>query len=120
MTMGGTVVNDRIGLVQGDDLPFIRLQFSDGQTGAPLNLSDPEVVVHVHFRGHRQSAIRFSAVCEKVDGGTQGVVRFNFANGLLDVPPGLYEAEVEIDFEGQKQTIYDPIRFVVREPIQPA
>ena len=46
------MVNDRIGLVQGDDLPFIRLQFSDGQSGAPLNLSDPEVVVHVHFRGH--------------------------------------------------------------------
>ena len=46
------------------------------------------------------------------------MVRFNFANGLLDVPPGLYEAEVEIDFEWQKQTIYDPIRFVVREPLQ--
>jgi hypothetical protein len=113
--VGGIVVDDRIGLVQGDDLPFIRLQFSDGQSGAPLNLSDPEVVVHVHFRGHRQSAIRFSTVCEKVDGGTQGVVRFNFANGLLDVPPGLYEAEVEIDFVGQKQTIYEPVRFVVRE-----
>jgi hypothetical protein len=42
-------------------------------------------------------------------------VRFNFAPDLLDVPAGLYEAEVEIDFEGQKQTIYDPIRFVVRE-----
>ena len=26
------MVDERIGLVQGDDLPFIRLQFSDGQS----------------------------------------------------------------------------------------
>ncbi|NBT00933.1 MAG: hypothetical protein EBS61_09985 [Betaproteobacteria bacterium] len=104
------MVDERIGLVQGDDLPFIRLQFSDGQTGAALNLSDPEVIVSVRFRAHRQAEVLFSTICEKVDG-----VRFNFAPDLLDVPAGLYEAEVEIDFEGQKQTIYDPIRFVVRE-----
>jgi len=109
------MVDERIGLVQGDDLPFIRLQFSDGQTGAALNLSDPEVIVAVRFRAHRQTEVLFSTVCEKVDGGHQGVVRFNFSPDLLDVPAGLYEAEVEIDFEGQKQTIYDPIRFVVRE-----
>ena len=49
------MVDERIGLVQGDDLPFIRLQFTDGQTGAALNLSDPEVIVSVRFRAHRQA-----------------------------------------------------------------
>jgi len=42
-------------------------------------------------------------------------VRFNFPNGALDVDPGPYEGEVEIDFDGQIQTVYEVIKFTVRE-----
>jgi len=53
--------------------------------------------------------------CEKINGGTTGEVRFNFPNGALDVDPGPYEGEVEIDFDGQIQTVYEVIKFTVRE-----
>jgi hypothetical protein len=68
----------------------------------------------VYFRTAGSTSILSTITCEKVDGGTTGVVRFNFPNGVLDVEPGLYEGEVEIDFDGQIQTVYEVLKFNVR------
>lgn len=105
---------EKIKLVQGDNLPYIRLSLSEPSSGAPINLSDPGVVVRVYFRAAGSDTVLSTIVCEKVDGGSTGQVRFNFGAGVLDVEPGPYEGEVEVDFDGQTQTVYEVLKFNVR------
>jgi hypothetical protein len=107
-------MTEKIKLVQGDNLPYIRLTLTDPTTGAAINLSDSGVAVKVYFRAANTTAILNTITCEKISGGTAGQVRFNFPNGVLDVPPGPYEGEVEINFGGQYQTVYDVLKFNVR------
>lgn len=105
---------DKIKLVQGDNLPFIKLVLTDPLTGAVINLSNAGVLVRVYFRAANTTTVLSTIVCEKLNGGTAGEVRFNFPNGVLNVEPGLYEGEVEIDFDGQTQTIYEVLKFNIR------
>lgn len=105
---------EKIKLVQGDNLPYIRLTLTDPLTGAAINVSDADAVVRVYFRAAGSTTILNTLTCDKVDGGSTGVVRFNFPDGVLDVEPGLYEGEVEIDFDGQVQTVYEVLKFNVR------
>lgn len=104
---------ERIKLVQGDSLPYVRLTLTSS-TGGVIDLSDPSTAVKVYFRAAGNSTVLATITCEKVDGGATGQVRFNFANGVLNVEPGPYEGEVEIDFDGQSQTVYDVLKFNVR------
>ena len=105
---------ERIKLVQGDDLPNVRLALSDAVSATPIDLSDPDTVVRVHFRAQGEEQVLATIVCAKVAGGSAGEVQFNFAPNLLDVEPGAYEAEIEIDFGGLTHTVYDPLKFSVR------
>ena len=105
---------ERIKLVQGDTLPYIKLTLTDPATGEAINVSDPDTIVRVYFRAAGSTTILSTLVCEKVNGGTTGIVKFNFASGQLNVAPGSYEGEVEIEFDGQIQTVYDVLKFNVR------
>lgn len=105
---------EKFKLVQGDNLPFIKLTLTDPATGQAINLSDPEVFVWVHFRAAGSDVVLSSIPCQKVGTGVSGQVRFNFPDGVLDVEPGPYEGEIEIDFDGQRQTVYEVLKFSVR------
>lgn len=105
----------KIKLVTGDNLPYVRLTLTDPNTGSPINLSNSDITVRVYFRAAGSETVLATIVCEKVNGGTTGVVRFNFPGNTLNVDPGLYEGEVEVDFDGQTQTIYEVLKFVIRE-----
>jgi hypothetical protein len=107
-------VADKIKLVQGDNLPYIKLTLTDPLTGAAIDLSASAVVVRVYFRAANTTTVLNTIVCEKLNGGTTGQVRFNFPDGVLNVEPGLYEGEVEIDFDGQTQTVYEVLKFSIR------
>ena len=106
-------MSNKIKLVQGDNLPWIRLTLTDTATGNPIVVSDPDVTVRLHFTTDAGEVLN-TLVCEKLSGGSNNVVRFNFPDGVLDVEPGAYKGEVEIDFDGQIQTIYDVLKFQVR------
>lgn len=105
---------DKIKLVQGDNLPYITLTLTDPLTGNAINLSETNVFVRVYFRAANTTTVLNTIVCEKINNGTAGQVRFNFSSGVLNVEPGLYEGEVEIDFGGQKQTVYEVLKFSIR------
>lgn len=105
---------ERIKLVQGDNLPYITLTLTDSVTGQPLDLSSASTVVRVYFRAAGSSTVLATLVCQKVAGGSSGKVRFNFPDNTLAVAPGPYEGEVEIDFDGEQQTIYEVLKFNVR------
>lgn len=105
---------EKIKLVQGDNLPFIKLTITDPATKAAINLSNSAVSIRVYFRASGSATVLNTIICEKVNGGATGQVRFNFPSGVLNVEPGLYEGEVEVDFDGQKQTVYEVLKFSVR------
>lgn len=102
---------DRIKLVQGDNLPFIKLALKNAD-GTALDVSDG--VVTVKFRAAGSTETLSTLACANVGDGTDGVVQFNFPGDTLNVPPGPYEGEVSIDFAGLVQTVYTVLKFIVR------
>jgi hypothetical protein len=104
-------MSTRIKLVQGDNLPYIRLTLKNADD-TPLDVSGG--VVNVYFRAKDTTTILSTISCTKPNGGTDGVVVFNFSGNTLNVDPGYYEGEVEVNFNGVKQTVYDPLQFQVR------
>lgn len=105
---------ERIKLVQGDNYPYITLTLTDTSTGQAIDLSSGNISVRVRFRATGTSTVLSTIPCEKVGGGSTGKVRFNFPDGVLDVPAGSYQGEVEVDFGGQTQTVYEVLKFNVR------
>lgn len=105
-------MSSRIRLVQGDNLPTIRMTLRHGD-GAPMNLENANVVVY--FRRAGESQILSTLSCAKLNGGSAGEVSFNFPGSTLDVDPGAYEGEIEITTgDGERQTVYEPLKFTVR------
>jgi hypothetical protein len=102
----------KIKLVQGDTRPFIRLTLKDAD-GMPINAAG--ATVRVKFRAVGSDQNLFTVTCLQPNGGTDGVVVFGFPAGALNVDPGSYEGEVEIDFGADgTQTVYDVLKFTVR------
>lgn len=100
----------KINLVQGDNRPFIRIALLD-KDGAELDVGDPNITVTAHFRATGADELLASLPCEKLGGN---LVRHNFPDGTLDVEPGSYEEEIEVNFGGEKHTVYERIKFNVR------
>lgn len=102
----------RIRLVQGDTRPYIRLTLKDAD-GNPINVAN--AVVRIKFRASGATQSLFTIICLQPNGGTDGMVVFSFPAGALNVDPGPYEGEVEIDFGvNDVQTVYDLLKFSVR------
>jgi hypothetical protein len=108
-------MTSRIRLVQGDNLPTIRMTLRHGD-GTPINLQDATVVVY--FRAAGTDTVLSTLSCAKLNNGVSGEVSFNFPGSTLDVEPGPYEGEIEIDFGGERQTVYDTLKFTVRAQFQ--
>ena len=106
----------QIYLVQGDNRPYVKLTFTLPD-GMPLDLSDPTTSIVIYFRSTDADEVLTTLNAAKVDGGSTGIVTFNFPGSTLDVSPGNYEGEVEISFGSETQTIYEPLQFFVREKI---
>lgn len=102
-----------IKLVSGDNRPYVVITVKD-EDDNPINLSDADTTAVVHFRKAGAAAVIATLPCTKVDGGSTGKVTFNFPGSTLNVEPGQYEGEIEIDFDGEKQTVYQPLKFIVR------
>lgn len=104
-------MSDRIKLVQGDNLPYIKLALTNAD-GSALDVSDADVTVH--FRAAGSETTLSVLTCTNVNTGTDGLVQFNFPGTTLDVPEGSYEGEVKINFAGLVQTVYSVLKFTVR------
>lgn len=109
------MATDVIRLVKGDERPVIVLTLTDDVTGSAIDLSLISTTVSVKFRKAATTTVLSTVSCSKLSGGTTGQVQFSFVGGVLDVDPGMYEGEVVIDFGGEIQTVYDVLRFTVRE-----
>jgi hypothetical protein len=104
-----------IKLVQGDNLPEVTLTLTDANTGSAIDLSAATTTVEVKFRAAGTSTVLATLSCSKVSGGGDGVVKFFFPGTTLNVAAGAYEGEITINFNGMIQTVYDVIKFRLRE-----
>jgi hypothetical protein len=109
------MVVDVIRLVSGDDKPLVVLTLTDDISNTPYDLSPVSTTVFVRFRQAGTTDTLSTIQCTKLTTGADGKVQFNFVGGVLDVPPGMYEGEVVIDESGGRQTVYDLLRFRVRQ-----
>lgn len=105
-------MSDKIKLVQGDNRPYITLTLTDAD-GTAIDLFG--ATVRVYFRAVGTTTVLATIPCTLVSGGSTGKVVFNFPGTTLDVPAGLYEGEVSISFGSEVQTVYDVLKFQVRE-----
>ena len=105
----------KIRLVKGDERPIVTLTLRDEVSDTPIDLSSPTTTVQIKFRRAGSTGTPATIACEKVGTGASGQVTFKFVNGELDGQPGDYEGEIEIDYAGEVQTVYDLLEFDVRD-----
>jgi len=103
-----------IKLVQGDNLPEVTLTLIDQQTDNPLDLSASTTSIVVKLRALGGTTVLSTLSCSKPNGGSDGVVKFNFPANTLLIPAGQYQGEIEISFNGQILTVFDLLQFTLR------
>lgn len=103
---------DKILLVQGDTRPILTCTLTDETTGLAINITGATVLLK--FREAGSTTVK-STITGAVTNGATGTVEFTWPNAALDTA-GEFEGEVEITFaSGGIQTVYDKIKFKVRE-----
>lgn len=103
-----------IKLVQGDNRPYIKMTLTNAD-GSAVDVSNSSTIVQVLFRQAGTSAVLSTITCTKPNGGADGIVQFNFPGTTLSVTPGSYEGEIQITFGSEIQTVYDVLKFYVRQ-----
>jgi hypothetical protein len=108
-------MTEKIKLVQGDTRPALVCTITDDTTNAPVDITGATVVLKFRAAG---GTTLTATVTGAVTDGPNGVVAFYPASApeMLQGAPGDYEGEIEMTFaDGQIQTVYDTLRFKVRE-----
>lgn len=105
---------EKIKLVQGDTRPQIKVTLTDEVTGLPVDITG--ATCHLKFRAVG-STVLLETLTGVVTNGPAGEVVFSWNPTSLDVDPGDYEGEVEVFYAAGQgiQTVYDPLKFKVRE-----
>lgn len=112
-------------LVAGDNLPNVQVALTNSVTGKPIDLSangngGTAATIVVKMREAGQTTILAQLpgnfITDVGDGtdGNNGIIQFMFAGSSLQVTAGVYEFEVDINFNGQIQTVFDILRARVR------
>ncbi|MEY5145612.1 MAG: hypothetical protein RL745_981 [Actinomycetota bacterium] len=105
---------EKIKLVQGDTRPQIQVTLTDDTSGAPIDITG--ATCRMYFRAVGSTTL-VDTLIGAVSNGPAGVVVFAWNQNTLSVDAGDYEGEIEVTFPaGQgKQTVYDVLKFKVRE-----
>jgi hypothetical protein len=117
-----------INLVSGDDKPELNFTIKDSNTaasGATLDEDDSDTwapiditnqTIRFIFRALGGDSILDTIICSKTSPYTDGKFFMQWNATTLDVDAGTYEAEIEMeDSSGNKQTVFDKLKFKVRD-----
>lgn len=103
--------------VQGDTGPQLRLTFTDEDTSTATDLTG--ATVKMHFRAAGETTVLYSKTLYVNQGAGEpekGIAIVNWTTGNLDYDAGTYQGEIEVTkASGQIETIYDTIKFKIRE-----
>lgn len=106
---------EKIKLVQGDTRPSIICTLTDSITGDPIGLTN--ATVRMYFKATGATELTATIIGTVID-PINGKVAFfpSTAPEMLQGEAGDYQGEIEVTFEdGTIQTIYDILKFKVRE-----
>lgn len=105
---------DKIKLVQGDTRPQIQVTLTDENTGAVIDITGATCLMKFRAVGSSDLVDTITGI---VTDGPNGKVVFAWNANSLNVDAGDYEGEVEVTFPsgGGRQTVYDLLKFKVRE-----
>lgn len=106
---------EKIKLVQGDTKPALVCNITDDATGVALNITGATVLLKFRAVG---STTLTATVTGSIINGLAGQVAFFPASApeMLLGAAGDYEGEIQITFaDGTIQTVYDLLKFKVRE-----
>jgi hypothetical protein len=106
---------DKIKLVQGDTRPALVCTLTDESTNLAINIGG--ATPRLKFRALGAATLTATVIGTVTD-GANGICVFFPASApeMLSGTSGDYEGEIEITFDnGEIQTIYDILRFKVRE-----
>ena len=106
---------DLIYLVQGDSgRPQVQATITDENTGAVVDITGATVIMKFRQTG---STTLQDTITGTVTNGAGGVCVFPMTALAMSGDPGNYEGEIQVTFAagGGIQTVYDPLRFRMRE-----
>ena len=105
---------EKIKLVQGDTRPQIQVTLTDENTGSPIDITGATCLLKFRAAG---SSTLVDTLTGIVTNGSLGQVVFAWNPSSLNVDAGDYEGEVEVTFPlgGGIQTVYELLKFKVRE-----
>lgn len=105
---------EKIKLVQGDTRPQIAVTLTDETTGSAIDITGATCLLKFRAVG---STTLVDTLTGAVTNGPAGLVIFVWNSTTLNVDAGEYEGEVEVTFPNNagKQTVYELLKFKVRE-----
>lgn len=106
---------DLIYLVQGDvNRPQVQTTITDENTGAVVDITGATVVMK--FRQVGSTTLQ-DTITGIITDGPNGVCVFAMSALAMSGDPGNYEGEIQVTFAagGGIQTVYDPLKFRMRE-----
>lgn len=105
---------EKIKLVQGDTRPQIAVTLTDEATGNAIDITGATCLLKFRAVG---STTLVDTLTGAVTNGPAGLVIFVWNSTTLNVEAGDYEGEVEVTFPNNagKQTVYELLKFKVRE-----
>lgn len=102
-------------LVQGDTGPQIKVTVTRDETGDVVDMAGATVYLKIRPKNSKTLTLTLTST----DVGSnleEGVAIFVFSDGDLDIDPGNYEGEVEINFtDGSKETVFELVELFIRE-----
>ena len=105
-----------LNIVQTDQLPKIRIQVADHDTGIPVNLVGVSVTASLRVREYGAAASVFDAPMVKVEGGIYGWVRIDeWPEDAFDLDPGIYEGQLTLTFGDENQTMTRKLKIRIHE-----
>jgi len=109
---------EKIKLVQGDTRPQVRVTLTDENTGEVIDLTGATVTLHFREVGGTAPLFSRQGIVNPEE-ATLGKAVIAWQAGDLNVAAGDYEGEVEVYWAatGARQTVYDLLKFRVREDI---
>ena len=105
-------------LVQGDTKSQIQATITRSNDGSAVDLTAASSIV-MRFRAEHGNSILSTLTGQQASSGdyANGIVTFEFGSTDLDVDAGDYEGEIEITYssDSTKETVFEVIKFIVRE-----
>ena len=104
---------ETIQLVRNDTAPALELTLSDSY--GPANLTDSIVFLYIR-RNPREGVLLTREAAIPGATATDGKAYVFWGEGDLDLPRGIYEAEIEVQGSGgSRQTVFETFEIEIRE-----